>query len=385
MSRVPLRLRLTVLFAGALVLALVTLGALLYVRVGNALDEQIDDGLEQRAASIGPDLNDVTLDDGFVEIVGTRLVLDQVEVPRAAIARAHTTANFVTVAGHRVLLTPRREGDVLAVGTSLDDRDDALASLLTELLLVGGISLGLAGLGGYVVARAATKPVLERLERGLARERRFVADASHELRTPLTSLQAELDLALRRPRSAHELAAALTSVREEVERLRRLADDLLVLARVDQEALELRRERLAAPELLESVRRRFAARASESGRELAVRAPELELLGDRLRLEQAVGNLVDNALRHGTGAVRLEAMAAESVVRLAVSDEGAGIPRELEQRAFERFTRVDGARGGDGTGLGLAIVAAIAHAHGGTVRAAGATVAIELPDQSSVK
>jgi two-component system, OmpR family, sensor kinase len=368
-----------------MVLALVVLGTLLYVRVGNALDEQIDDGLEQRAASIGPDLTDATLDDGFVAIVGTRLVLDQGEVPRAAIARAHTTATFVTVAGHRVLLTPSREGDVLAVGTSLDDRDDALASLLAELLLVGAFSLGLAGLGGYVVARAATKPVLERLERGLARERRFVADASHELRTPLTSLQAELDLALRRPRSPDELAAAVTSAREEVERLRRIADDLLVLARVDQEALELRRERLAARELLDSVRRRFAARASESGRELEVRAPELDLLGDRLRLEQAVGNLVDNALRHGSGSVRLEAIAVDGVVRLAVCDEGAGIPRALGQRAFDRFTRADHARAGDGTGLGLAIVAAIARAHGGAARAAGATVTIELPDQSSVK
>jgi two-component system OmpR family sensor kinase len=385
MRRVPLSLRLTVLFAGAMTVMLVALGALLYVRVGNALDEQIDDGLEQRAASIGSDRPAIALDDGFVAIVGTRLVLEDGEVPRAAVARARTTPTFVTVGDQRVLLTPARTGGVLAVGTSLDDRDEALANLSTELLLVGAIALGLAGVGGYVVARAATRPVLERLRRGLARERRFVADASHELRTPLTSLRAELDLALRRPRSSEELLAAVASAGEEVERLRRLADDLLVLARADEEGLELRRERLAARELLESVRRRFEASALGAGRELEVRAPELELVGDRLRLEQAVGNLVDNALRHGKGAVRLEAAAVDRIVRLAVCDEGAGIPQQHEPRAFERFTRADDARAGEGTGLGLAIVDAIARAHGGTVHATGAIVAIELPDQSSVK
>ena len=92
----------------------------------------------------------------------------------------------------------------------------------------------------------------------------------------------------------------------------------------------------------------------------------LELEGDRLRLEQAVGNLVANAATHGDGAVKVSARRRDGTVELHVEDEGEGLPPGFAERAFERFTRADEARGGGGAGLGLAIVAAIARAHGGT-------------------
>jgi signal transduction histidine kinase len=227
--------------------------------------------------------------------------------------------------------------------------------------------------------------MLARLESALARERAFVADASHELRTPLALLKAELDLALRRPRSPEELERALRSAADETDRLAQLAEDLLVLAHSDRGELPLRRERIRVRELLERVAERFARRAAEAGRTLAVDAPEdLAVDADALRLEQALGNLVDNALRHGGGAVVLAARGEGAVVSLHVTDEGGGFPPDLLPRAFERFTRGDEARSGGGTGLGLAIVDVIARAHGGSAHAAGrapggADVWLELP------
>ena len=220
--------------------------------------------------------------------------------------------------------------------------------------------------------------MLARLEAGLIRERRFVADASHELRTPLALLRTELELARRRPRTPDELRAALDSAAAEVDRLSRLAEDLLVLARADEGRLALRREPIAVHDLLETVARRF-------GTQIDVAAPDGEtIVGDRLRLEQALGNLVDNAQRHGGGTIRLEAERRDGRMELRVADEGNGFPAALLPHAFDRFTRGDEARAGGGAGLGLALVDAVARAHGGTARAAnrdrkGAVVTLELP------
>ena len=123
---------------------------------------------------------------------------------------------------------------------------------------------------------------------------------------------------------------------------------------------------------------------------LEVDAPDGDLIvGDRVRLEQALGNLVDNALRHGAGTVRLEAEPGNGQVELRVSDEGGGFPPDFLPHAFDRFTRADDARGRGGTGLGLAIVQAIARAHGGAARAAnaagrGAVVSLTLPAGNGV-
>ena len=152
----------------------------------------------------------------------------------------------------------------------------------------------------------------------------------------------------------------------ETDRLVQLSGDLLLIAVSDRGRVPLKREPLRADELLESVRNRFAWRAGQAGRALEVHAPEGAMLdGDRLRLEQALGNLVDNALRHGEGCVRVEARHVDSHVRLSVSDGGRGFDRAFEPRAFDRFTRGDESHSGAGAGLGLAIVDAIARAHGG--------------------
>jgi signal transduction histidine kinase len=324
---------------------------------------------------------------------------------------------------------PSQIGPLVAViATSTRERDAALAGLTRELAIGGLLALALSGLGGYGLASLALRPVermrrraaaisgarqgerlpvpvardevsrlgetlngmLDRLEATMARERAFVADASHELRTPLAILRGELELATARERPATEVRAAAASAAEEADRLGQLAEDLLTIARSDQGRLSLRPERVPASLALERVARRFARRAAGAGREVLVDpGPDPTLLADELRLEQALGNLVENALRHGAGPVTLAAERQADRVRVGVRDHGAGFPPEFLPRAFERFSRADDARGAGGSGLGLAIVCAIAEAHGGEAGAAnasdgGAEVWLELPAAPAV-
>ena len=327
---------------------------------------------------------------------------------------ARLLATPVSAQGRRLLVV---------VGTDSDDRDQALRSLLLLFLVGGPVALLLASLAGYGVASAALAPVeqmrrkaaqitdhtpgerlpvgrtddeiarlgttlntmLERLERSFERERAFVADASHELRTPLAILKTEIELALREGRTQAELVEALHSAAEETDRLAELAEALLIIARADGGGLALAPTALRSDELLEDVRARFAARMQANDRELVVDDDTAAVLtGDRRRLEQALGNLVENALQHGAGTIHLTAHADARRVELHVRDEGPGFPPEFIADAFERFTRADAARTRGGSGLGLAIVQVIADAHGGAARAAnhpdgGADVWIELP------
>ena len=221
--------------------------------------------------------------------------------------------------------------------------------------------------------------MLDRLRRSYERERRFVADASHELRTPVAVIKAELEAALRRAPAQGELRAALVAGIEECDHLAQLAEDLLTVARTGEGGLPVRLAPVAVGDLLAGVRDRFGDRAAERGRPIAVESADgLRVSADELRLRQALGNLVDNALRHGDGPIVLRSRASGEAVDVEVADGGPGFPPELADRAFERFARGDAARTRGGAGLGLAIVRAIAEAHGGRggdrARRAGATV-----------
>jgi signal transduction histidine kinase len=231
--------------------------------------------------------------------------------------------------------------------------------------------------------------LLSRLHGALARQRALVADASHELRTPFAVLSGELELAARPGRSRDELEAAVQRAGEEAARLARLTDQLLFLARSDEDRVPVRRERAAVGGLLDRSADRAAARAAAAGIRLEVDAPAgLEADVDPDRLGEAVDNLVDNALRlapPGTVVV-ISARAVAGDLTIEVVDSGPGFPVDFLPRAFERFTRPDTSRSRSdgGAGLGLAIVSAIAHAHGGRATArnrpgGGAVVALELP------
>jgi heavy metal sensor kinase len=345
----------------------------------------------------------------------------------AAASQAQVTFEHPTRGGvpERYLARPFAfEGHSLiaVVGASLQSRNDALDSLLTLLLIGGPIALILAALAAYWTVGAALRPVeamrqrasevsasgsqhrlpvseardelrslgetlngmLDRLQTALERERSFVDDASHELRTPLAAHKAELELALRYGVTTDELRAAIASAIEEADRLTQLAESLLVIARSDKGELALKLEHVNISDLFATLRDRLGARAERDGRALVFDdASPLAVEADRLRLEQALGNLVENALRYGEGTVRVWSHSADGRREIHVSDEGPGFPPDFLPHAFERFRRADTARSGDGTGLGLAIVKAIAQAHGGRAGArntsgGGADVWIDL-------
>jgi len=247
----------------------------------------------------------------------------------------------------RLLATPvtaRGRRLVVVVGAGADDRNSQLASLALLLAIGGPVALLLASLAGYGVAASALRPVeamrrkaeqiteddaserlpvgtaddeiarlgttlngmLARLERAVERERAFVADAGHELRTPLAILKTEIELALRGERSAEELRDALRSAAEETDRLAELADALLVIARADGGRLALATAEVDASELLDGVAVRFGARVRAQDRSLVVgAAPRTTMTADPRRIEQALGNLVENALHHGAGTIHL--------------------------------------------------------------------------------
>jgi signal transduction histidine kinase len=235
---------------------------------------------------------------------------------------------------------------------------------------------------------ATLNQMLARLEAALERERGFVAEAGHELRTPLSLLRTELDFALHHAEDEQELRSALRSASAETDRLVQLAGDLLLIASTENGHIPLRREAFPARVLLESVRNRYAWRAADEDRELSVCAGDLVLHGDRLRLEQALGNLVENALRHGAGVIELSAHSANGRAELHVTDRGGGFPAAFVGHAFDRFSRADESHSGGGAGLGLAIVDAIARAHGGSAGVSDepglADVWISLPERQAV-
>jgi two-component system OmpR family sensor kinase len=432
-SRFPIRLRLTLAFALAMAVVLAATGGFIYFRVASALDEAVNDSLDARLADAKAlaqgGVSGRTEEDWFTDIIqpgGTPANLSAAQLEQAlrdrivveripgVDGRVWARAEVINVAGDEV---------TVVAGASLADRDDALRQLLAQLLIVAPVALLISGALGYWLAGAALSPVeemrskaaaisgaepgrrlpvgkaddelrrlaetlnamLARLERAIERERGFVADASHELRTPLALMKAELDLALRKQRRAPELEDALRSAAAETDRLVRLAEDLLVLAQADDGRLPLRRDDVRAGDLLETVREAFRARAEQSGRTIEAEAANgVAFSGDRLRVEQALGNLVDNALRHGSGAVTLSAVDANGHIELHVVDEGEGFPPDFLPHAFERFGRADQARTSGGAGLGLALAAAIAEAHRGSAHASnrpggGADVWLSLP------
>jgi len=323
---------------------------------------------------------------------------------------------------------PGHTGWVAVVAVSLETYDATQSQVARGLAVGGAAFVAISGLGAYWLARAALSPVerlrrqaaaisgrgddavlevprtkdeiaalagtmndlLSRLWHALERERAFVADASHELRTPLAILRGELELAGRPGRSTGELAAAVHSSAEEADRLARITDGLLVLARSDTGRLDLQRQETDLRQLFGrsvSFITPLLAAAQVTCRIDVPAGTRARVDPDRIR--QAVDNLLANAARFSPAGSVIVIAAREDGpdLRIEVRDEGPGFPDAFLPHAFERFRRPDTARSRDdgGAGLGLAIAAAICAAHGGRATArnapgGGAVVSLLLPD-----
>jgi heavy metal sensor kinase len=336
------------------------------------------------------------------------------------------------VIGHQRTLTvrlplQRAELTVLHLAP-LADVDHELKELLVVLGTAVPVTLGLSGALGYLLARKALKPVeqlhrqaaqitaerldrrlpvpnaddelgrlaqtinamVARLERSFNEIRRFTADASHELRTPLTAIRAEAEVALGKALSLADHQNLLGSILEECERLTRLTDQLLDLAREDVSAPQQSPEPLDLDALLDGVVDTMRPLAEARGGTLRhERHGALWIHGDETRLRHVFYNLLDNAIKYtpngGVVEVRLERRDGRAIV--VVRDTGIGIPAEHLPRVFDRFYRVDKARSRSqgGTGLGLSIAQSIVAAHGGQIEIAsapgqGTTCTVTLPE-----
>jgi two-component system OmpR family sensor kinase len=441
-GRLPVRVRLTLTFAGVMVVLFGVIALLLYFTFEAGLTTSINNSLKSRAGDLTLAIDSTHLrtrlastDLDFAVILNARSgrVLDPVDAVSPLGPQRPFATGYSNHGGYRLLVQPlsgTHPEQELVVAVSLSQRTGAL-NTLAELLFVGGpIALLIACAAGYVLAERVLAPVermrrraegisgtrsgarlpvpdtrdelqalgetlnemLARLDAALGRERVLVALASHELRTPLSIIKLELELALDPERSRAELEDALRSVIEEVDRLTLLAQDMLTVARADQGGLPLDRRLVDVSELLHSTADRVA-RATGTPRDgLVVEAAEgLVIDADRERLERALANLADNALRHGGEPVVLRSTAKNGDVELHVSDSGPGFPPAFLPHAFERFSRADPAHpSSGGTGLGLAIVRAIAEAHGGAADAenepgGGAHVWLRLPVSAGVR
>ncbi|MFJ2199029.1 sensor histidine kinase [Streptomyces violaceusniger] len=238
--------------------------------------------------------------------------------------------------------------------------------------------------GHEITALANTiNTTLQRLDNAAAQQRRFVADAAHELRSPLTTLLASLEVALAYPERTDWPAAATTAARQ-TRRLQALAEDLLLLARLDT------RTPTADPETVDLTA--LASRLTEqyplTERPLTLTcdsAAPAHAHGNPDEHERLLRNLIDNAARHAAHRIQITVRNQDAWVLLTVHDDGPGVPTEDAERIFERFVRLDDARSRDhgGTGLGLAIARDLAHRHQGTLtltpRTLGACFQLRLP------
>ncbi|TDD70075.1 HAMP domain-containing protein [Jiangella aurantiaca] len=419
------RLRTTV---GAVVivgLALLLGGVALVAVMRSTLLEQVADAARARAESVdSADPRLTSDDDGFVQVVSAdgRVVAATPNVAGAAAVDVSPgdTAR-VDVAGEDMLAVALRAGDrTVVAGQSADDVAEATA-VVTRLLGVGlpvllavvavttwwtaGRALAPveavraevdeisaaelhrrvpAGRGDDEIARLARtmNRMLDRLEEAQTRQRAFVSDASHELRSPVASIRQHAEVALAHPDRTTVPDLAGIVLAEDL-RVQRLVDDLLVLARADEQLLRP----AAHPVDLDDLVLEEAARLRAADVEVdTTGVAAARVTGDAAALRRVLRNLGDNAARHAAGVVTLSVAVRDGAAVLAVEDDGPGIPPADRERVLRRFVRLDEARdrGAGGAGLGLAIVDELVRAHGGTVSVdaaagGGARIVVHLP------
>jgi len=454
----PIRIRLAILSSLVTMLVVAGGGYLFVHSLANGLSTSLDTGLSSRAVALTQTVSDASggidfQDPGNIKLLRPQDAVAQVLDPRGHVVESSEEAGpkplvsravrlgaranpiFATIRRgterFRVLTASahRRDGAwTVVVAGSLEAADDAVAQVRNALIVGGSIAVILAGLGAWLLATAALRPVermrrqaadisehhsgsnlqvpktrdeiaalgttmnelLDRLQGALVRQRGFVADAGHELRTPLAILRTELELADNPARSQSELRDAIKNAALETDRLSRLAEELLFLARSDDDHADLQFDTEPLVPLLQRSLQTFRARADEQSVMMnVVGDPTIVASLDASHFRRAIDNLVDNALRYSSRGASLELRVrreGQDVV-VEVIDEGPGFPDEFLPHAFERFRRADDARARQdgGSGLGLAIVETVARHHRGHARAfnrpdrSGAVVSIRIP------
>jgi len=314
----------------------------------------------------------------------------------------------------------------VVVTTSLDELERSAHRLLVLMEFGIPIAVAAAAAGGWLLAGLALRPVaqmtakaaaigperlderievprtsdeiqrlattlnsmLDRVRAGVEEKRRFVADASHELRTPLAIMRSELDVSLRSDDLSPPAREVLSSSVEEVDRMSATVENLLLLARMDEDGMWLDRRRVDLLEVASVIVEQMRPLSENDEVSLDLEGPSVTIPADRERVEQVLTNLVGNAIRYSGpgGEVRVSTWRNGREAGLSVSDTGPGIPNAMRSRIFERFVRVDASRGSDrgGAGLGLAISKEIVDAHGGRIwlepqNGRGSTFVIALP------
>ncbi len=421
------RLRLALWYAVTLVAMVVAVGAIIWVQYGSVLRGTVDEALRARAEDVR--LSMATTDGGRPETTDPAWV--------GIFAAVFSRAGTITVASrdtppgltpppdgyHTIDLGPSGaryavasiagpDGSTVVAGRPLAQTDASLVSLAELTAVVGSLASGAAVVGGWWLAGRALRPVdgmvreadaigmtdlgrrlvepaardeigrlartlnamLDRVAEGVRREHRFLTAASHDLRTPIAALQVELELAATRARDPDAMLAAIRSAHADTVRLAALASDLLRLAEADPAGRELLRRPVRLRAIIDGVVARTAALARAKDIRVLVDAPDVTLSADRLRIEQALANLLSNAIResveHADVEVRADVRAAAGAGRselvVDVVDRGPGVPAALQAHLFEPFG--SGSPGSDGrTGLGLATAAASVRAHGGRI------------------
>ncbi|HEY8737764.1 MAG TPA: ATP-binding protein [Candidatus Dormibacteraeota bacterium] len=349
--------------------------------------------------------------------------------PHAAVQSATVRGLAVRVLLRQVTLPDQTSGGLVVVRPI----DELLARLTrVALLLVGGVVglVGVAGLLAWRLAGLALAPVrtmsaaardisehdlkrrlhsdlpaddelgelaftfnemLSRLDQTFDSLQRFTADAAHELRAPLAVMRSQVEVTLRHPRTLAQYRSSHLTLLQEIERLSRIADQLLMLARVDTGALHNSFREFDLADLLEETTGRWRPVAKEQGVALGSAIPsEGRMMADEDLMARLLDNLLDNAIRHTPkgGEVRLEASRSGRDWRITVTDTGPGIQDEVRRHLFERFFRGDSVRGRTtgGAGLGLSLSLAIARLHGGTIEVAdrgplpGACFVVQMPN-----
>lgn len=274
---------------------------------------------------------------------------------------------------HAAPFTVRNGPLLVAVATADEiELEDRYTSLIAAFGGAALVAIVLVAAGGWLLARQSTAPV----ERSIEQMRRFMADAAHELRTPLTVLRSRAEVALQRPRETSEYVKALNGMQREAERLGRIVEDLLMLARADAGERPIERRRMFLDDV--TLDAAEAARAIAERRSVRLEVDQFEeaaIDADPALVRQLVIILLDNAIKFtpAGGVVRIAVHAGPTQATLTVSDTGVGIAADQLPHVFDRFYRGDpartrdgetGASASDGVGLGLSIARWIAGEHG---------------------